>query len=119
MANFDRKVRFNNENSNLTEPSQSFGELVGILIKQVTSLIKGEIALAKAQLQERAEIYASAAAFTVGGVALGLLAAIAFLAAGIIALGGRVGYDVSAAIFGTALAVPAILLTRHGWKLFK
>ena len=73
------------------EPRESLGDLLGDLMTQSTELMKGEVALAKAELRENARLYGSAALIIAVGVAFGLLAAMALLAAGIIALATYTG----------------------------
>lgn|GEM_PF-6659788 len=111
-------IRRNSE-PEVQESRQSFGDLLMQLGKQVSALIKDEIALGKAQLDEKAAAYSSAA-FCVGvGIVLGLLSALAFMSAGIIALGNRVGLVLSSVIFGAALALPALVLISRGRKRFR
>jgi uncharacterized membrane protein YqjE len=103
----------------MPEPRESLGDLLGDLMTQSTELVKGEVALAKAELREKARLYSSAALIIAVGVAFGLLAAMALLAAGIIALATYTGLAPSALIFGAALGAPATLLFRRGLRNFK
>jgi Putative Actinobacterial Holin-X, holin superfamily III len=103
----------------MPEPRESLGDLLGDLMTQSTELVKGEVALAKAELRDEARLYSSAALIIVVGGAFGLLAAMALLAAGIIALATYTGLATSALIFGSALGAPATLLFKRGMRNFK
>ncbi len=103
----------------MPKPRESLGDLLGDLMAQSTELVKGEVTLAKAELRDKARLYSSAAlVIAVGGV-FGLLAAIAFLAAGIISLAAYTGLAPSALIFGAALGAMATLLFKRGLRNFK
>jgi hypothetical protein len=101
------------------EPRESLGDLLGDLMTQSTELVKGEVALAKAELRDKARLYSSAALIIAVGGAFGLLAAMALLAAGIIALATYTGLATSALIFGAALGASATLLFKRGFRNFK
>jgi uncharacterized membrane protein YqjE len=103
----------------MPEPRESLGDLLGDLMTQSTELVKSEVALAKAELRDKARLYSSAALIIAVGVAFGLLAAMALLAAGIIALATYTGLATSALIFGAALGAPATLLFKRGLRDFK
>lgn len=103
----------------MPEPRESLGDLLGDLMMQSGDLVKGEVALVKAELREQARLYTSAALIIAVGVAFGLLAAIALLAAGIIALSTYTGLVTSGLIFGATLAAAATLLTALGLRNFK
>jgi uncharacterized membrane protein YqjE len=103
----------------MPEPRESLGDLLGDLMTQSTELVKGEVALAKAELRDKARLYSSAALIIAVGVAFGLLAAMSLLAAGIIALATYTGLAPSALIFGAALGAPATLLFKRGLRNFK
>jgi putative superfamily III holin-X len=103
----------------MPESRESLGDLLGDLMTQSTELVKGEVALAKAELRDNARLYSSAALIIVVGGAFGLLAAMALLAAGIIALATYTGLATSALIFGAALGASATLLFKRGLRNFK
>jgi uncharacterized membrane protein YqjE len=103
----------------MPEPRESLGDLLGDLMTQSTELVKGEVALAKAELRDKARLYGSAALIIAMGGAFGLLAAMALLAAAIIALAVYTGLATSALIFGAALGAPATLLIKRGLRNFK
>jgi hypothetical protein len=89
------------------------------LMTQSTELVKGEVALAKAELRDKARLHNSAAMIIAVRRAAGLLAAMALLAAGIIALATYTSLTPSALIFGAALGAPAMLLFKRGLRNFK
>jgi hypothetical protein len=103
----------------IPKPRESLGDLVGDLITQSTELIKGEVALAKAELRDKARLDSSAALLIAVGGVFGLLAAMAFLAAGVITLAAYTGLAPSALIFGAALGALATLLFKRGLRNFK
>ena len=93
---------------------ESFGDLFGDLMTQSSDLFKGEAALLKAELLAQARIYTSAALVIAVGTAFGLLAAMALVAAGIIALSTYTGVVASGLIFGGILAAAAAALISQG-----
>lgn len=103
----------------MLESRESLGDLLGDLMTQSAELVKGEVALAKAELRDKARLYSSTALIIAVGVAFGLLAAMALLAAGIIALASYTGLATAALIFGVALGAPATLLFKRGLRNFK
>ena len=103
----------------IPESRESLGDLLGDLMTQSSDLVKGEVALAKAELQDKVRLYSSAALIIAVGVVFGLLAAMALLAAGIIALSIYTGLITSGLIFGAALAASAALLMMQGLRNFK
>ena len=103
----------------MPESRESLGDLLGELITQSSDLVKGEVALVKAELRDQASLYSSAALIIAVGAAFGLLAAMALLAAGIIALSTYTGLVTSCLIFGATLAAAATLLTALGLRNFK
>jgi hypothetical protein len=103
----------------MPESRESLGDLLGDLMTQSSDLVKGEAALVKAELREKARLYSSAALIIAVGVAFGLLAAMALLAAGIIALSTYTGLVTSGLIFGATLGASAALLMAQGLRNFK
>ena len=103
----------------IAEPRESLGDLLGDLMLQSSDLVKGEVALAKAELREQTRRYSSAALIIAIGAAFGLLAAMAFLAAGIIALSTYTGLVMSGVICGATLAAVAAILMMLGRGNFK
>ena len=103
----------------VSDPQESLGGLLGDLLKHTTALIKGEIALIRAELRSKTDIFVSAAVMTVTGLVLVLLACMAFLAAGIIALAAYVGLVGSALICGAVVGAIAAVLVSLGVVHFK
>ena len=97
-----------------SKSTDSLGELLGDLMVQSAELVKGEIALAKAEVSDKIRGYRSAACSAALGAAIGFLASIAFLAAGIIALSAYVGLLAAALICGALLGVAAAVLIVRG-----
>ncbi|MEO6726231.1 MAG: phage holin family protein [Blastocatellia bacterium] len=101
------------------ESRESLGNLLGDLMTQSSDLVKDEVALVKAELHEKARLYSPAALIIAVGAAFGLLAAMALLAAGIIALSFYTGLVTSSLIFGAMMGVLAVLLMSQGLRSFK
>src|SRR4051812_6262776 len=98
---------------------ESMGRLLGDLMKHSTSLIKSEIALVRSELRIKMEIGRTAALMMAIGLFLSVLAAIALLFAGIMALGAFIGVALSALICGGLLGVVAAFLLSKGVGHFK
>ena len=101
------------------ESRESLSDLLSDLMTQSSDLVKGEVALAKAELHEKARLYSPAALIIAVGVAFGLLAAMALLAAGIIALSTYTGLVMSGLICGATLGAFAAILMTQGLRNFK
>lgn len=100
-------------------PQESLGSLLSDLMKHSTALIKGEIALIRTELRSKIEIFRKAAAITAIGLVLILLAGMAFLFAGIIALAAYIGLAVSALVWGGLVGIAAAVLLSKGMGHFK
>lgn len=103
----------------ISESRESLGDLLGDLMTQSSDLVKDEVALVKAELHEKARQFTPAVLITIVGAIFGLLAAMAFLAAGIIALSTYTGLVTSGLIFGAVLGVLAAILMMRGMRNFK
>lgn len=103
----------------MPESRESLGDLLGDLMTQSSDLVKGEVALVKAELLERTRLYSSAALIIAVGAALGLLAAMALLAAGIIALSTYTGLATAGLIFAVPLGISAALFMTLGLRNLK
>lgn len=101
------------------EIQASVGDLLGDLVRQSGDLVKDEIALLKAELRDEVRHYRWGTIATATGVVFGLLAAMALLAAGIVALATVTGLVVSGLAFGGALTVIAVVLILLGQSSFK
>jgi hypothetical protein len=102
-----------------TDSHESLGGLLGDLMKHSTALIKGEIALVRSELHRKIDIGRTAAVLIAIGFVLILLAAMAFLFAGIIALAAYIGLVASALICGGLVGVAAAVLLSKGVGHFK
>jgi len=98
---------------------ESMGGLLADLKKHATALIKGEIALVRSELRIKMEIGRTAALMMAIGLFLSVLAAIALLFAGIMALAAFIGVALSALICGGLLGVAAAFLLSKGVGQFK
>lgn len=103
----------------LSESRESIGDLLGDLMTQSSDLVKGEVALVKAEFVEKARLYTAATLLIAGGVTIALLAAMSLLAAGIIALASYTGFVKSGLIFGVSLGVAAAILIMQGLRTFE
>ena len=101
------------------DPQESLGSLLSDLMKHSTALIKGEIALIRAELRSKIDIFRMAAAITAIGLVLILLAGMALLFAGIIALAAYTGLAASALICGGLVGITAAVLLSKGMSHFK
>jgi len=100
-------------------PHESLGSLLGDLMRHSTALIKGEIALVRSELSSKIDIFRTAAVMTVIGLVLILLAFMALLFAGIIALAAYIGMVASALICGALIGIAAAVLLSKGVGHFK
>jgi hypothetical protein len=100
-------------------PQESLGSLLSDLMKHSTALIKGEIALIRTELRSKIDIFRKAAVLTAIGFVLILLAGMAFLFAGIIALAAYIGLAASALICGGLVGIAAAVLLSKGMGHFK
>jgi putative superfamily III holin-X len=101
------------------DPQESLGGLLGDLMKHSTALIKGEIALIRSELLRKIVIFRMAAVLTAIGFVLILLAGMAFLFAGILALAAYIGLVASALICGGLVGGVAAVLLSKGVGHFK
>jgi hypothetical protein len=101
------------------DPQESLGSLLSDLMRHSTALVKGEIALIRAELRSKIEIFRTAAVITAIGLVLILLAGMAFLFAGIIELAAYIGLAASALIWGGLIGITAAVLLSKGMGHFK
>ena len=101
------------------DPRESLGGLLGDLMRHSTALIKGEIALVRSEVGSKLDICRTAAVFTAIGFVLILLAGMALLFAGIMALAAYIGLVASALICGAVVGVAAAALLSKGVGHFK
>jgi len=98
---------------------ESMSRLLAELMKHSKALIKGEIALIRSELRIKLEIGRTAAVMTGIGLFLAVLAVIALLFAGIMALATFIGVAASALICGGVLGIVAAFLLSKGVSQFK
>jgi hypothetical protein len=102
-----------------TDPQESLGGLISDLMKHSSALIKGEIALVRSELDRKIDIFRTAAVLTAIGSALFLLAFMAFLLAGIMALAAYMGLVASALVCGGLIGIIAAVFLSRGVGHFK
>jgi hypothetical protein len=93
---------------------ESFGELLGQLANNSAALVRDEIALAKQEMGEKVETIRSGAFVTAAGAVVGLIGAMALVAAAIIGLGNLIGPGWSSLIIGLVLAVAGAVIAFTG-----
>lgn len=97
------------------EPNrESFGDLLGQLANNSAALVRDEIALAKQEMGEKVETIRSGAFVTAVGAVIGLIGAMALVAAAIIGLGNLIGPGWSSLIIGLVLAVAGAVIAFTG-----
>ncbi|MEP7272551.1 MAG: phage holin family protein [Acidobacteriota bacterium] len=101
------------------ESRESLRDLLGDLVTQSSDLVKDELALLKAEMRQEVRRYPRPAIIFAVGAIFGLLAAMALLTAGIIALSTYIGLVYSSLIFGGVLALVGALLMALGLSKFK
>lgn len=103
----------------ISESRESWGDLLGDLMAQSSDLVKGEVALVRAELLEKIRLYSSALLVIAGGAVCGLMATMALLAVGIIALSTYTGLARAGLIFAVALGISAALFMTVGLRNLK
>ena len=93
---------------------ESLGSLLGDLMRHSTSLIKSEVELVRSEVSRKIHLYQTAILITVIGLFLALLAGMALLAAGVIALASYVGPVEAALIGGAVIGIVAAGLLSKG-----
>jgi len=101
------------------ESQPPLSELFGSLFRQLAALVRDEIALAKAEVQDRIRVYRVAASIVVAGAVLGLLAAMAVVAAVIIALIPYLGAVWSPVAVGGLLGIFSLIAIGLGISQFR
>lgn len=95
---------------------RSLGEIVGSITGEFSTLVRQEIALAKAEATQDAKRAAKGAGMLAGAGVAGHLFLIALSALVVIALGGLIGYGFSSLIVTVVWAVVAAVLVVSGRK---
>jgi len=101
------------------EDSRSLRDLINDVIDDSRNLVRGEIALARAEMEQKFERLAVAAGSIVGGLVLAFAALNVLLAALVVAI-DKAGWGIptwlAAVIVGGIVAIVALLLVRQGVK---
>lgn len=99
-----------------TQDERSLGEIVGSITGEFSTLVRQEIALAKAEATQDAKTAGKGVGMLAGAGVAGHLFLIALSALVVIALGGQIGYGWSALIVTVVWAVVAAVLATRGKK---
>ena len=102
-----------------TKDDKSFGELFGDLTREMSTLVRQEVQLAKTELTEKAVTTAKGAALIIVAACLGFVAFQALVAAAILGLAQVVQPWLAAVIVGGALAAIAGVLAMMAIAAFK
>ncbi|WP_432545118.1 phage holin family protein [Kineococcus sp. SYSU DK002] len=98
------------------QDERSLGEIVGSITGEFSTLVRQEIALAKAEATQDAKTAGKGVGLLAGAGVAGHLFLIALSALVVIALGGVIGYGWSALIVTVVWAVIAAVLASRGRK---
>ena len=93
---------------------QSLGEIVGGLASDVQDLVKGEIALARAELEQKLHRLLGAFLWVLGGSLMGFAGLVVLLQGGAAALALRIPAWAALAIVGVVIAIIGAALARLG-----
>ena len=98
---------------------KSLGELFADLTRESSQLVRQEVALAKAEMSQKAAAVGKDAGFIAAGGFLAYAAFLTLIAAAVIGLGHLVGYAVSALIVTVVLGGVGAALAMTGLKGLK
>jgi hypothetical protein len=98
---------------------QSLGELVSEITTDLSTLMRMEIDLAKAEIKEEAVKAGKGTGMFGGGAFAGYLAAVVFTFAAVAGLSYVIGMALAAVIVGAVLAVVGLVLIRGGQAKFR
>ncbi|WP_432561670.1 phage holin family protein [Kineococcus sp. SYSU DK003] len=93
---------------------RSLGDIVGSITTELSTLVRQEIALAKAEATQDAKTAGKGVGLLAGGGVAGHLFLISLTALVVIALGGVIGYGWAALIVTVVWAVIAAVLVQRG-----
>lgn len=96
------------------EDNRSLGDLFSELIDETRTLIRQEVALAKAEMQQKASQAGKSVAFMAVGGFIAYAGFLAIVAAAIIALAALIPWWLSALIVGIVVAIIGYALLRKG-----
>ncbi|OII31703.1 hypothetical protein BIU98_08065 [Curtobacterium sp. MMLR14_010] len=99
--------------------SRSLFGLVGDVPQLVKNLVKGEIALLKAELMGKAKVFALAAGLLIGALVIVLYAIGVLLTAAVMGLATVMPAWLAALVLAFVMLVVAAILGFVGWKRFK
>jgi small-conductance mechanosensitive channel len=100
-----------------TDPSdRSLGELIGEITSDLSTLMRKEIDLAKAEIREEAVKAGKAAGMLGGGAFLGYLCAVVLTFAAVFGLAHVIDIALAAVAVGVGLALIALVLVKTGQK---
>jgi amino acid transporter len=114
----ERHIYLDPQSVSELETHPSLVELLGSLFRQLADLVRDEISLAKSEFHDRLRSYRLAAAITATGLLLGMLASMALVAAGIVALIPYLGGALSALVVGALLGVVSLICVMLGIRQF-
>ena len=95
---------------------RSLGDIVGSITSELSTLVRQEIALAKAEATQDAKTAGKGVGLLAGAGVAGHLFLVALTGLVVIALGGAIGYGWSALIVTVVWAVVAAVLALRGRK---
>ena len=95
---------------------KSFGELFSALVGHSAALLRDEIALAKQEMHEKVKILQSGLIAIVTGTIIVQVAFIALCTAAVIRLAAFIGFEMSALIIGTGLALIGGVVALSGLR---
>jgi uncharacterized membrane protein YqjE len=95
----------------------SLGEIVGGLASDVQDLVKGEIALARAELEQKLHRLLGALLWVLGGSLVGFAGLVVLLQGGAAALAMRIPTWAAFAIVGVVIIIMGAALARLGFGM--
>jgi hypothetical protein len=95
----------------------SLGEIVGGLANDVQDLVKGEIALARAELEQKLHRLLAALLWVLGGSLVGFAGLVVLLQGGAAALAMRIPAWAALAIVGVVIIILGAALARLGFGM--
>ncbi len=95
----------------------SLGEIVGGLANDVQDLVKGEIALARAELEQKLHRLLGALLWVLGGSLVGFAGLVVLLQGGAAALAMRIPAWAALAIVGVVIIIIGAALARLGFGM--
>ncbi len=103
----------------IVKEERSLGDLFSELAGETGTLVRQEVALAQAELTQKATKIGKNVGYLVVGGAVAYAALLALLTALIIGLGTLIGYGFSALIVGIVVAIAAVILIMSALNTLK